>query len=162
VQLQKSYLDITCIITTLFTVIIIYPLPSMANGQQDHQLFPFSYSITTATITTRNQINNDIRSDSTTSNSSSAHDKKKDNSDANARDNDNVDVDDSNNDNSNSNANDNDNDSVNNVNNHSTYGTSSNDNIPKAAILNFYDNDIGQFTYTKPILDKYGFKGTFL
>jgi hypothetical protein len=140
--LQKSYLDITCIITTLFTVIIIYPLPSMANGQQDHQLFPFSYSITTATITTRNQINNDIRSDSTTSNSSSAHDKNKDNSDANARDN--------------------DNDSVNNVNNHSTYGTSSNDNIPKEAILNFYDNDIGQFTYTKPILDKYGFKGTFL
>jgi len=55
----------------------------------------------------------------------------------------------------------NDNDSVNNVNNHSTYGTSSNDNIPKAAILNFYDNDIGQFTYTKPILDKYGLKGTF-
>ena len=31
----------------------------------------------------------------------------------------------------------------------------------KAVILDFYDNDIGQFTYAKPILDKYGFKGTF-
>ena len=30
-----------------------------------------------------------------------------------------------------------------------------------AVILDFYDNDIGQFTYAKPILDKYGFKGTF-
>jgi peptidoglycan/xylan/chitin deacetylase (PgdA/CDA1 family) len=33
--------------------------------------------------------------------------------------------------------------------------------IPKLVILNFYDNDIGQFTYAKPILDKNGFKGTF-
>jgi hypothetical protein len=31
----------------------------------------------------------------------------------------------------------------------------------KVVILDFYDNDIGQFTYAKPILDKYGFKGTF-
>jgi peptidoglycan/xylan/chitin deacetylase (PgdA/CDA1 family) len=31
----------------------------------------------------------------------------------------------------------------------------------KAVLLDFYDNDIGQFTYAKPILDKYGFKGTF-
>jgi hypothetical protein len=32
---------------------------------------------------------------------------------------------------------------------------------PKVVVLNFYDNDIGQFTNAKPILDKYGFKGTF-
>jgi peptidoglycan/xylan/chitin deacetylase (PgdA/CDA1 family) len=31
----------------------------------------------------------------------------------------------------------------------------------KVVILDFYDNDIGQFTNAKPILDKYGFKGTF-
>jgi peptidoglycan/xylan/chitin deacetylase (PgdA/CDA1 family) len=31
----------------------------------------------------------------------------------------------------------------------------------KVVILNFYDNDIGQFTNAKPVLDKYGFKGTF-
>ena len=30
----------------------------------------------------------------------------------------------------------------------------------KVIILDFYDNDIGQFTNAKPILDKYGFKGT--
>ena len=34
-------------------------------------------------------------------------------------------------------------------------------NTDKVVILDFYDNDIGQFTYAKPILDKYGFKGTF-
>ena len=33
--------------------------------------------------------------------------------------------------------------------------------VPKVVFLNFYDNDIGQFTNAKPILDKYGFKGTF-
>ena len=32
--------------------------------------------------------------------------------------------------------------------------------VPKVVFLNFYDNDIGQFTNAKPILDKYGFKGT--
>jgi peptidoglycan/xylan/chitin deacetylase (PgdA/CDA1 family) len=39
--------------------------------------------------------------------------------------------------------------------------SSSHSNTNKAVILDFYDNDIGQFTYAKPILDKYGFKGTF-
>jgi peptidoglycan/xylan/chitin deacetylase (PgdA/CDA1 family) len=40
-----------------------------------------------------------------------------------------------------------------------SYGSSSNSST--IAILNFYDNDIGQFINAKPILDKYGFKGTF-
>ena len=34
-------------------------------------------------------------------------------------------------------------------------------NTNKVVILNFYDDDISQFTNAKPILDKYGFKGTF-
>ena len=38
---------------------------------------------------------------------------------------------------------------------------SGNSSVPKVVILNFYDDDIGQFTNGKPILDKYGFKGTF-
>ena len=42
-----------------------------------------------------------------------------------------------------------------------TYNDSSNSTGKKIVILDFYDNDIGQFTYAKPILDKYGFKGTF-
>jgi len=49
--------------------------------------------------------------------------------------------------------------------NESTTSASGNNNSPsstnKVVILNFYDNDIGQFTNAKPILDKYGFKGTF-
>src|SRR5918911_674084 len=32
---------------------------------------------------------------------------------------------------------------------------------PKVVILNFYDDEKDQFTNAKPILDKYGFKGTF-
>jgi peptidoglycan/xylan/chitin deacetylase (PgdA/CDA1 family) len=44
----------------------------------------------------------------------------------------------------------------------STRGSNSNpSSTNKVVILDFYDNDIGQFTYAKPILDKYGFKGTF-
>jgi peptidoglycan/xylan/chitin deacetylase (PgdA/CDA1 family) len=39
--------------------------------------------------------------------------------------------------------------------------SSSSSNTPKVVILDFYDNDIGQFTNAKPILNKYGFKGTF-
>ena len=31
----------------------------------------------------------------------------------------------------------------------------------KAVILSFDDNKEGDFTYAKPILDKYGFKATF-
>jgi peptidoglycan/xylan/chitin deacetylase (PgdA/CDA1 family) len=42
-------------------------------------------------------------------------------------------------------------------NNNSTRGSSAN----KVVILNFYDDDKSQFTNAKPILDKYGFKGTF-
>jgi peptidoglycan/xylan/chitin deacetylase (PgdA/CDA1 family) len=38
---------------------------------------------------------------------------------------------------------------------------SSDSKTNKVVVLNFYDNDIGQFTNAKPILDKYGFKGTF-
>jgi hypothetical protein len=37
---------------------------------------------------------------------------------------------------------------------------SSDSRANKVVILNFYDNDIGQFTNAKPILDEYGFKGT--
>jgi peptidoglycan/xylan/chitin deacetylase (PgdA/CDA1 family) len=78
-----------------------------------------------------------------------------DNGDDNAA----ADVKDSNN-NNNDDDDDDDDDDVNNL-----YGDSSSDstnnNTPKAVILNFYDNDIGQFTNAKPILDKYGFKGTF-
>ena len=44
-------------------------------------------------------------------------------------------------------------------NSNSNSGSSS--STPKIVILDFYDNDIGQFTNGKPILDKYGFKGTF-
>jgi peptidoglycan/xylan/chitin deacetylase (PgdA/CDA1 family) len=43
----------------------------------------------------------------------------------------------------------------------STAAPSSSSSTNAAVILDFYDNDIGQFTYAKPILDKYGFKGTF-
>jgi peptidoglycan/xylan/chitin deacetylase (PgdA/CDA1 family) len=37
----------------------------------------------------------------------------------------------------------------------------SNSTTPKVVILNFYDDEKDQFTNAKPILDKYGFKGTF-
>ena len=39
--------------------------------------------------------------------------------------------------------------------------SSNNNNIPKAVIINFDDGSTGQYTYAKPILDKYGFKATF-
>ena len=143
--MQKRYFDATSIMIVALFTIIIYPLlATLAHGQQEQQLFPFSSPTTTATTTTKNQINNDIRNESTFSYSFSAHDKKTGNNDANV--NDNID------------ANDNNNDNVD-VSNPSS--DSSGDNTPKAVILNFYDNDIGQFTNAKPILDKYGFKGTF-
>jgi peptidoglycan/xylan/chitin deacetylase (PgdA/CDA1 family) len=143
--MQKRYFDVTSIMIVALFTIIIYPLlATLAHGQQEQQLFPFSSPTTTATTTTKNQINNDIRNESTSSYSFSAHDEKTENSDANV--NDNID------------ANDNNNDNVD-VSNPSS--DSSGDNTPKAVILNFYDNDIGQFTNAKPILDKYGFKGTF-
>jgi peptidoglycan/xylan/chitin deacetylase (PgdA/CDA1 family) len=143
--MQKRYFDVTSIMIVALFTIIIYPLlATLAHGQQEQQLFPFSSPTTTATTTTKNQINNDIRNESTSSYSFSAHDEKTENNDANV--NDNID------------ANDNNNDNVD-VSNPSS--DSSGDNTPKAVILNFYDNDIGQFTNAKPILDKYGFKGTF-
>jgi hypothetical protein len=33
--------------------------------------------------------------------------------------------------------------------------------VPKVVILNFYDDEKDQFINAKPILDKYGFRGTF-
>jgi polysaccharide deacetylase len=39
--------------------------------------------------------------------------------------------------------------------------TTTSSSTNKVVILNFYDDDIGQFTNAKPILDKYGFKVTF-
>jgi peptidoglycan/xylan/chitin deacetylase (PgdA/CDA1 family) len=143
--MQKRYFDATSIMIVALFTIIIYPLlATLAHGQQEQQLFPFSSPTTTATTTTKNQINNDIPNESTSSYSFSAHDKKTENKDANV--NDNID------------GNDNNNDNVE-VSNPSS--DSSGDSTPKAVILNFYDNDIGQFTNAKPILDKYGFKGTF-
>jgi peptidoglycan/xylan/chitin deacetylase (PgdA/CDA1 family) len=143
--MQKRYFDVTSIMIVALFIIIIYPLlATLAHGQQEQQLFPFSSPTTTATTTTKNQINDDIRNESTSSYSFSAHDEKTENNDANV--NDNID------------ANDNNNDNID-VSNPSS--DSSGDNTPKAVILNFYDNDIGQFTNAKPILDKYGFKGTF-
>jgi hypothetical protein len=85
--------DITSIIATVFTIIIYPLLPTLAHGQQEQQLFPFSYT------TTKNQISDDIHSGPTTSHAFSSHDKNAENSDANANDNDNVEVDDNNNDN---------------------------------------------------------------
>ena len=138
----------------LFSANALYSLlPILAHGQQD--LFPFSYPTTTATTTTtttssKNQTNNVINSESTTSYTFLAHDKKVvndndiaiDNGDDNAPDvngNDNADI----------NA------------NPSRDSNISHNNATKAVVLSFYDNDIGQFTNAKQILDKYGFKGTF-
>jgi peptidoglycan/xylan/chitin deacetylase (PgdA/CDA1 family) len=44
--------------------------------------------------------------------------------------------------------------------NNNLFGGTSN-STDKVVILNFYDGDKDQFTNAKPILDKYGFKGTF-
>jgi peptidoglycan/xylan/chitin deacetylase (PgdA/CDA1 family) len=156
--MEKKYSNVIITIAIVFAIILYPLLPTLAHGQQEQQLFPFSYP------TTKNQISNDIRSEPTTSHGFSSHEKNAENSNANANDNDNVEVDDNNNDNTNTNTNDNDSVNDDNVdvnNNPSSYSTSSNDDISKAVILNFYDNDIGQFTNAKPILDKYGFKGTF-
>jgi len=49
----------------------------------------------------------------------------------------------------------------NNNNNNSANHISNNSTNRKIAILNFYDDVKTQFTNAKPILDKYGFKGTF-
>jgi peptidoglycan/xylan/chitin deacetylase (PgdA/CDA1 family) len=136
--MQKSYFDVTIIIGILFTIILYPLLPTLAHGQQQ-QLFPFSYP---TTMTTANQSQNE----STTSYSFSAHYKKADNNNANFNDNENGDI---------VNVNDNDNADI------KKPSDDGSNNTPKAVILNFYDNDIGQFTNAKPILDKYGFKVTF-
>jgi peptidoglycan/xylan/chitin deacetylase (PgdA/CDA1 family) len=150
--MQKPYLSITIIIAMLFSVIL---LPTLVYGKQQQQqrqdLFSFSYpTITgsTTTTTTKSQTNIDIQDESTTHHSFSAHNKKVENNKANVNDNGSDDINDSNNDNVA-------------VNNPSSYSSSTDNNTPKAVILNFYDNDIGQFTNAKPILDKYGFKGSF-
>jgi peptidoglycan/xylan/chitin deacetylase (PgdA/CDA1 family) len=168
--MQKSYFGITILIFVLFSVIVLYPLlPLLAYGKQQQQqrqdLFPFSYPTTTTTTTTsKSETNNDVQSESV---SPYTHDKKGQNDNADVNYNDNVDTNDNGDDNAadvkdNNNNNNNNNNNVD-VNNPSSYSSSSStdNNIPKAVILNFYDNDIGQFTNAKPILDKYEFKGTF-
>jgi peptidoglycan/xylan/chitin deacetylase (PgdA/CDA1 family) len=153
--MQKPYLSITIIIAMLFSVIL---LPTLAYGKQQQQrqdLFPFSYPRTTS----KNEVNNDIQSESATSHT---HDTKGQNDNADVNYNDNVDTNDNGDDNAADAKETNNNNDVD-VNNPSGYSSSSStdNNTPKAVILNFYDNDIGQFTNAKPILDKYGFKGSF-
>jgi hypothetical protein len=48
-----------------------------------------------------------------------------------------------------------------NVTNNSVVDTSTKNNNNRVVVLSFDDNRIGDFTYAKPILDKYGFKSTF-
>jgi peptidoglycan/xylan/chitin deacetylase (PgdA/CDA1 family) len=162
-KMQRSHFDITKIIIATLSIIIGYSLlPTLAYGQLEQQLFPFSYPTTTATMTTtKNQTDNGSHSESVTSSAFPGHDKKSENSDDSANDSDNVAIDDNNNDNTNANSNENLDDDKVNINSPSSHTTDGNTNIPKAVILNFYDNDIGQFTNARPILDKYGFKGTF-
>ena len=152
--MQKCYADVIIIIAMLFSANALYSLlPILAHGQQ--ALFPFSYPTTTATTTTtttssKNQTNNVINSESTTSYTFLAHDKKVVNDNDIAIDNGDDNAPDVNgNDNANINA------------NPSRDSNISHNNATKAVVLSFYDNDIGQFTNAKQILDKYGFKGTF-
>ena len=46
-------------------------------------------------------------------------------------------------------------------NNNNSNPANSGSSTPKVVILNFYDDEKDQFINAKPILDKYGFKGTF-
>jgi peptidoglycan/xylan/chitin deacetylase (PgdA/CDA1 family) len=166
--MQKSPYDMTIAIAVL-CVIINYPvLPILAYDRQQQQqrqdLFPFSYPTTaTTTTTSKNETNNDIRSESATFHTLSSHDKKMQNDNADVNYNDNVATNDNGDDNA-ADVKDSDNNNVD-VNNPSSYSSSSsstdNNDTPKVVILNFYDNDIGQFTNAKPILDKFGFKSTF-
>ena len=163
--MQKSYFGITILIFVLFSVIVLYPLlPLLAYGKQQQQqrqdLFPFSYPTTTTTTTTsKSETNNDVQSESV---SPYTHDKKGQNDNVDVNYNDNVDTNDNGDDNAADVKDNNNNNNDVDVNNSSRYSSSSsNNNTPKAVILNFYDNDIGQFTNAKPILDKYGFKGSF-
>src|SRR5919197_1799345 len=152
--MQKCYADVIIIIAMLFSANALYSLlPILAHGQQD--LFPFSYPTTTATTTTattssKNQTNNVINSESTTSYTFLAHDQQVVNDNDVSLDNgDDIAPDVNGNDNADINA------------NPSRDSNISHYNATKAVALSFYDNDIGQFTNAKQILDKYGFKGTF-
>jgi peptidoglycan/xylan/chitin deacetylase (PgdA/CDA1 family) len=140
--MEKTYAMIT-----IATLLLLLTSTTLAHGQQQ-DLFPFSFP-TLSTTTTKNQtsINNNMHDHDMGSHSFSDYRKKAENINAN------VNYDSGHEYNSN-NAIANDSSSGNNNNNNNSY-------VPKAVILNFYDNDIGQFTNAKPILDKYGFKGTF-
>jgi len=152
----------------LFSVLVLYPLlPQLVYGKQQQQrqdLFPFSYPTTTTlstttTPTSKSETNNYVQSESV---SPHTHDKKVQNDNADVSYNDNVDTNDNGDDNAADVQNsDNNNVDVNNPSSYSSSSSSTDNNTPKAVILNFYDNDIGQFTNAKPILDKYGFKGSF-
>jgi peptidoglycan/xylan/chitin deacetylase (PgdA/CDA1 family) len=148
--MQKSHLSITIIIAMFFSVILLATLAYGKQQQQRQDLFSYSYPTPTAT-TPKSEINNDMQSESV---SHHTNDKKGQNDNADVNYNDNGD------DNIAADANDSNNNNVD-VNNPSIYSSSNDNNTPKAVILNFYDNDIGQFTNAKPILDKYGYKGTF-
>jgi peptidoglycan/xylan/chitin deacetylase (PgdA/CDA1 family) len=47
------------------------------------------------------------------------------------------------------------------VSNNATSSSINNSTAPKVVFINFYDDEKDQFINAKPILDKYGFKGTF-
>jgi peptidoglycan/xylan/chitin deacetylase (PgdA/CDA1 family) len=150
--MEKTYSNAVIIISTL----LLFTSTTLAHGQQQ-DLFPFSFP-TLSTTTTKNQtsINHNIHNHDMGPHSFSGYSKKVDSSNANA----NYDDNSSDEDNSH-NTTANDNVDTNNSSIDSSSSTNNNNYVPKAVILNFYDNDIGQFTNAKPILDKYGFKGTF-
>ena len=144
-----TYSNVMITVAIILFTSILYPLllSTFAHGQQQ-DLFPFSYPTITITSSTKNQTSssNNIHDELTSHHSFSDYSRKAENSNANVNDNYNADA--------------NDNDNVVDANNPGG-SSSSNNNTPKAVILNFYDNDIGQFTNAKPILDKFGIKGTF-
>jgi peptidoglycan/xylan/chitin deacetylase (PgdA/CDA1 family) len=147
--MEKTYYNAVIIISTL----LLFTSSTLAHGQQQQDLFPFSFPTLT---TTKNQtsINHNVHNQP--SHSFSGYSKKAENSNAN------VNYDDNGDENNSHNTTANDNVDTNNPSIDSSDSSTNNNNyIPKAVILNFYDNDIGQFTNAKPILDKYGFKGTF-
>ncbi|HYY50796.1 MAG TPA: polysaccharide deacetylase family protein [Nitrososphaeraceae archaeon] len=150
--MERTYSSVVITVATVLFTIILYPLLlyTLAYGQQQQDLFPFSYPTITITSSTKNQTSssssNNIHGELTNHHSFSDYSRKAENSNAKVNDNYNPDAD----------------DNVVDANNPSSGNSGSNNNTtPKAVILNFYDNDIGQFTNAKPILDKFGFKGTF-
>jgi hypothetical protein len=117
VFVQKSYFDVTNILTILFAIILYPLLPTLAHDQQQ---FAFAYQSTTI----KNQINN-IHNTSASSHSFAAYTRTGENNKTNS------------------------------------IRANSGLTNHKLVILNFYDDDKGQFINAKPILDKYGFKATF-